>query len=353
MAEATTKTKVDNPLASGSNLEFASGLKGLVLISKVWALSDVGLFVDIPLIGKPLQRVLVARYCMYAFEKASAKMFNSQSLGAFNYRMRKDGIDCVSVTHSIGTDGAPISSRVMLNAKPHRAGTVLGNLLAKVYFAPTASDLTAPLLAEFRRDKAMLMWAGKKFLEALSLSTICVIGSKKGSVKASFVTKFNKVFAKAPKIEMENGPSPTMKPEEIEAMLVKGNIAAEYETKGEPLGVAAIVAQVASGYGVVGIQDSIIALSTEPELTKYAARKCRSVLESASKVIAIVRMYERLAERDKLNAKPMQVILAIVGVASGLPMAVGKKILSETPKKAEQFAIALAKISAEAKLGSN
>jgi hypothetical protein len=340
---AEEKKKIDTPVTSGTSINFESKLKGLVLLSKVWGSANVGIFVDVPVSGTPLQRMLIARYGLYAFEKASGKMFNTQSLGIFNYRMRKEGINDISAMHSISSDGAPTSIRVVMTAKPHRAGVMLGNLMTKVFFSPAVGDLTTPLLAGFPRDKPILLWAAQKFLEALPSAQICIIGSKGASVKESFKAKFDKAYAKKKDPDLSGGKAPSITGEDAEKVLMKDSCAVEYATKGAPVSLA-IMAQAMSGYGIVGMHGDTITLSADPDYGKYAVRMSKATLTNANKVSAVVRMYERLAEKDKVSGASFPTIMAIAGISSGLPIAVGKKILASGPVKAAAIATEISKI---------
>jgi hypothetical protein len=124
---------------------------------------------------------------------------------------------------------------------------------------------------------------------------------------------------------------------------MKDACAAEYPAKGS-LFALAVMAQAMSGHGIVGMHGDMITLSSDPDYGKYAARMSRATLSNANKVTAVVRMYERLAEKDKVSGMSLPTVLAIAGIASGLPILVGKKILAEKAVKGDAIAKEIAKI---------
>lgn len=339
------KKPADAPLATGTTVNLGSKMKALVLLSKVWASTNVGVYLDIPIAGTPLQRYYISRYALYAFEKTAVKLFNAQSLGAFNYRMRKDGIEDFVVRCPIGSDGAPVAVRAHLTAKSHRVGVVLGNLLAKISFQPAVGDLSTPYLLDLPRDKEVLLWTAQKFLESLSKADVALIGGKVASVKESVKTKFDKAFAKATSPDLKGAKAPASDPDH---KLMKEALAFEYKAKLSPSALV-VAAQAMSGHGVVGYHGDSLTLCTDPHCAKYAWKASNATLSNLNKSAGTVRLYERIAAKDKASGMSLQTALSIAGIACGLPVEVGRKLLSEKEIKGESVANELAKMVEDAK----
>jgi hypothetical protein len=239
--------------------------------------------------------------------------------------MRKDGIGDLSCSLPIGPDGAPIFVRLHMTAKPHRAGVVLGNMLAKLSFTPASSDLSTPMLAGFPKDHAALLWGASKFLDAVEDADIAVVGTKVASVKESIKKKFDKTYAKKKEAELKGAKAP---PNDHENKLMKEMLAVEYKGKASPATLA-IVAQVMSNHGVVGVHGDTFTLCSDPERAKYARKVANANLDNENKVMAALRMYERIASKDKASGESLSTVLAIAGISAGLPIEVGKKVEKE------------------------
>jgi len=309
---------------SGKRLSFPVGGSrgGLVLLSKLWPSANVGVFIDIPVTGTPNGRMLIGRYGVYAIEKAVAKLYHSDDFGVFNPRMGKDGIENIEAHHNIISDGAPTVVRVQFSAKPHKVGGVAAAILAKCQFTPSASDMSKPFLAPFPRDLSVLYWAAQRFYESIkSAASICIIGGKKASVKDTieekFATKYSKKYS-PPDLKGATAPKG-------EGVTMPDMFAFEFPVSPA---TATVMAHVMSGHGIVWVDGGKIGLTIEPDYMRYAKRVVSSILSNPNRASMTLSWYERQAKRDPVNGNSLPTVLAMAGVACGLPASFATQILS-------------------------
>lgn len=289
-------------------------LRAVALLSRVWASSNVGIYVDVPLAGTPEARFLAGRYAVYAVEKTSQRVYRSADFGVFNPRMGKDGVEEVCATHDIGTDGAPTVVRIHFTAKPHKVGGVLANLLARMQFDPPSSDLSSLLLCDFPKDIDVLRGAAKDFYTALQTKAeVALIGGKKSSVRLDVERKFEDKYKKVfndPKLGKTAAPAKG-------SVLLAHDMHA-FEVKAASPAAAVVIAQSLSSHGVVSQESKAVHLTTEPFPAYYAHRVCGNALTNTHRVSALLDYYQKQSERDAVNNNDVGTVLAIAGITCGL-----------------------------------
>jgi hypothetical protein len=316
-------------VSSGSKMTFklasAKKVPVIALLSKIWSSANVGIFIDVPITGTPQTRMLMGCYGVYAVEKAAQKIFKSADYGIFNPQMRKFGIEMIEGRHNISSDGAPTNLRIELTAKSHKVGTVLASLLAKMQFEPPTSDLSSLLLSRFPKDLSVLQGIAQKFYEELNNhSMIALIGGKRASVNESVAEKFDHKFEVAyrkPEFGKTSGPSGQIDlMPEMHAFGLK--IAA-----GNPA-AAIVTAHALSRHGTVWQTGNVVELTADPEYAYYARRLSINFLANMNRTSMMLAWYQKQADTDVVNEKSVSTVLAIAGIACGLPIASMIEVLS-------------------------
>jgi len=337
-------------LSSGTKLKLAPMKSpAIVLLSQVWSSPNVGIFIDVPIVGKPADRLLIGQYGAYAVEKASEKIYRSSSYGIFNPRMGKDGVECIEAYHDVASDGAPTNLRISLTAKSFKIGAVLANVLAKMQFEPPVSDLSSPLLCLFPRDDQVLRTIASKFCDALLHASIAMVGGKKASfrddIEKKFAAKYAKNYGKPNFGKAAAAASASAVQLMPEMHAFKMDIGANHQA------AAVIIAHIFSHFGTVGEVGNAITLTMEKEGAYYAHRMTANALSNISRVTGMLVWYSNKASRDKLNDASFATVLCIAGIACGLPIDRMIEILSaktlDIPSIAKQVSDSAIKLKEE------
>lgn len=317
-----SKTAKVESLTTGKKVSLKAGPKTLsatVMLSKVWYSTNVGIFIDIAISGTPYMRMLMAKYGVYAVEKAAMILYKTAEHGLFNPRLGANGIEAVEVCHDTASDGAPTNVRIAFTAKPHKAANVIASILAKMQFAPPSGDLATALLAGFPRDVENLQYVAQKFYEAFATHTsVALIGGKRTSVRADIPSKFEKKFDKVySKPDYGKATAPKSDDEALAAM--KAGVATFSISISSPAG-AVLVSHALSHHGTLGMDGKSITLATAPEYIAYARRKAGKILTNENKMGALLAEYKKLSSKDPLSENNIAVEMAIGGIVNGLPI---------------------------------
>lgn len=300
-------------------LDGKKGINGLVLISKAWKKCNVGVYLDIPLSGSPQVRLAVGGFGIYALERSMQKVFNNNQFGAFNIRMMSEGMDFFEIEMDAGEDGSPKKIRMSFNVKPHKIGQVLGKIIGRAIFKPPVSDLRSPYLSFFPRDEDNLMWAANQFYKALESATVALIW-KNANVKKVLVEKFDSNFKKS----KQDVKIPTGKP--VKDLEIKSELVGPSFTIADPV-VRVIVAQGLSNFGCVWVEKDKIGMTLSNLPLKSVTKILKSTIGNENRVNMAISRYQVIANRDE--GKSIGVVLAIIGLASGLSVADIKPLLKE------------------------
>lgn len=319
-------------VASGTHVALKKGdgksFKCIVLSSKTWGSPNVGVYIDIPLSGVPIERLLVATLIEYNFQKMINKLYHTDLHGIFNPRMRSDGAEYFNVYYTIAEDGFPSEVKVNFTVVPRKVGSLTAKLLAKACISPAASDLASPELIAFERNREALAWAVKKAIGVLnSAPVICVIGGRKKSISRTALEKFENTFKKNFNPPAISGGSPLKTPH---SLLDTVSVLLYDVGKLKHASSKAVVAQVLSIHGHVYYDGKHIGLFCLPDYTKYAFRSIKKVLGNEGRLLAALGWFAKTSKKDPIGGDSMQTLISISAVGNGLPITIVDEILKET-----------------------